>query len=70
MNEEIKKDLHKHYIMMKRVQLAGGLRKELTPETCVAMLLEYKYNFNTLNACIIACEIKNQLEPITKDKLK
>lgn len=50
-----------HYKMIQRLQKAGGLRKELTPESCVIMLLVYE-GINVFDACIIASDIHNQIK--------
>ena len=47
--------------MMQRVKKAGGLRKELTAEKCVRMLLEYHTDMNILQCCVIANDIKNKV---------
>ena len=60
-------ELIKHYVMMERVQKAGGLRKELTPEICVIMHLEYHTNMNILQCCILANNIKNKIKQEKKN---
>lgn len=49
-----------HYFNMRRVFQSGGLRKELTPETCVMMyILFYWRDTSPLKASIMANQIKN-----------
>ncbi len=48
-----------HFLQMRRVQKAGGLRKELTPETCVSMHILFNYeNITHLEAVVLASHIK------------
>jgi hypothetical protein len=48
-----------HFFMMRRVQKAGGLRKELTPEICVSMHILFNYeNITHLEAVVLASHIK------------
>lgn len=58
------KKLINHYIMIKRVQQAGGLRKELTPEICVIMHINANNLTNPLNATIVASKVKYLAEEI------
>jgi len=58
------KKLIKHYIMIKRVQQAGGLRKELTPEICVIIHINHNNLTNPLNAAIVASKVKYLAEEI------
>ncbi len=56
--------LIEHYLMMKRVQQAGGLRKELTPEMCVIMHITFHNITNPLDAVILAAKVKYNAEQI------
>ena len=52
---------------MKKVQEAGGLRKELTPEICVYMhIMYYDPTYNKLNAIHLASKVKYQVEQINQ----
>tara|TARA_B100000900_G_C20243930_1_gene579114 strand:+ start:22 stop:243 length:222 start_codon:yes stop_codon:yes gene_type:complete len=56
-----------HYLMMKKVHQAGGLRKELTPEICVFMHIKFvDPNFNSLEAMMLANRAKYLGEEILK----
>ena len=56
-----------HYIQMKKAQIAGGLRKELTPEICVYMyILHYDPTYNPIAAILMAAKVKYQVEQINQ----
>ena len=56
-----------HYIQIKRVQDVGGLRKELTPETCVYMyILHYDPKYNHLEAIALAAKVKYAVQQINQ----
>ncbi len=56
-----------HYLMMKKVHQAGGLRKELTPEICVFMHIKFvDPDFNSLEAMTLAHKAKYLAEEILK----
>lgn len=53
------KKLIQHYENMTRLQKAGGLRKELTPETCVQMYIQHYYeNIDILETIEISNKVK------------
>jgi len=60
--------LLRHYENMLRLQKAGGMRKELTPETCVQMYINHYYtDINPLQSILISSEIKyiyNEIQSI------
>ena len=54
-----------HYMQMEKVQEAGGLRKELTPEICVIMMIHfYNDDFDPIQSMIIAQKVKYQVKQI------
>lgn len=53
------KTLVDHYIMMERVDLAGGLRKELTAEICVFMHIKWiDPTYDPIKAMMLAQRVK------------
>jgi len=59
------KSLVVHYMQMEKVEAAGGLRKELTPEICVIMKIQFEYqDINIIEAIKIANKVKEQVKQI------
>jgi hypothetical protein len=60
--------LLRHYENILRLQEAGGLRKELTPEICIQMYINHYYpDINPLQSIVISSDIKylyNQIQSI------
>jgi hypothetical protein len=58
MNIDMKK-LIKHYEQIERLQNAGGLRKELNPEICIQIHIQFHYpEINIMKRMLIANDIK------------
>ena len=60
--------LIQHYEQMEKLQKAGGLRKELNPEICVQMHIEFNYpHVSIFQRMTIAHKVKylyNQIQNI------
>ena len=51
--------LIKHYEQIERLQKAGGLRKELNPEICIQIHIQFHYpEINVMKRMLIANDIK------------
>ena len=56
-----------HYIQMKRVQEAGGLRKELNAEICVYMMIMFHHpKYNPIEAMMVAKRVKETVLEIER----